>query len=208
MPVVYTIKYYDGTQLNLGPSSYTIEDSIALPTATKSGYEFAGWHENSDLSGDAIFSINEGTTGNKEYYASWNESVYSITYMDGDTKIENLSPASYTTTKRTDLPTPSKEGYTFNGWYNDANLTEKVSSIPMNSIGDKIFYANFTINQYTIKFNSNDGSAVDSITANYDILVTKPADPTREGYTFAGWFKDENLTMLGTSKQIQCLLME
>ena len=194
VPVVYTIKYYDGTQLNLGPSSYTIEDSIALPTATKSGYEFAGWHENSDLSGDAIFSINEGTTGNKEYYASWNESVYSITYMDGDTKIENLSPASYTTTKRTDLPTPSKEGYTFNGWYNDANLTEKVSSIPMNSIGDKIFYANFTINQYTIKFNSNDGSAVDSITANYDILVTKPADPTREGYTFAGWFKDENLT--------------
>ena len=194
VPVVYTIKYYDKTQLNLEPSSYTIEDSITLPTATKSGYEFAGWHESSDLSGNAVFSINEGTTGNKEYYASWNETVYSITYMDGENKIENLSPASYTTTKRTELPTPSKEGYTFNGWYSDAGFTDKALSIPIGSTGDKTFYASFTINQYKITFNSNEGSAVDSITADYNATVSKPADPTKTGYTFAGWFKDENLT--------------
>gem|GEM_PF-1107914 len=191
VPVVYSIKYYDGTQLNLDPSSYAIEDSITLPTIIKSGYEFAGWRENSDLSGDAIFTIVEGTIGNKVYYASWKESVYSITYMDGKNKIENLSPVSYITTERTDLPTPSKEGYAFNGWYSDADFENKVSSIPIGSTEDKIFYAKFTINQYTITFNSNGGSEVGAVKQDYGTTIAKPADPTNTGYTFAGWFKDD-----------------
>ena len=191
VPVVYSIKYYDGTQLNLDPSSYAIEDSITLPTIIKSGYEFAGWRENSDLSGDAIFTIVEGTIGNKVYYASWKESVYSITYMDGKNKIENLSPVSYITTERTDLPTPSKEGYAFNGWYSDADFENKVSSIPIGSTEDKIFYAKFTINQYTITFNSNGGSEVGAVKQDYGTAIAKPADPTNTGYTFAGWFKDD-----------------
>jgi uncharacterized protein YjdB len=47
--------------------------------------------------------------------------------------------------------------------------------------------AQWTINRYTITFDSNGGSAVDPITADYGSELTRPADPTREGYTFAGW---------------------
>ena len=59
---------------------------------------------------------------------------------------------------------------------------------------DITLYAKWTVNRYTITFDSNDGSAVDPITADYGATVTKPADPTKTGYTFAGWYSDEALT--------------
>lgn len=193
VPVVYTIKYYDGTQLNLGPSSYTIEDSIALPTATKLGYEFAGWHENSDLSGDATFSINKGTTGNKEYYASWNESVYSITYMDGNSRItaESGWPTTYTSENATTLPTSAtKTGYTFAGWYDNADLSgNAVTSIPAQSIGDKVLYAKFVANSYLVSFNANSGEgSMEDQSFTYDATQKLTANSfKKKGYTFLGW---------------------
>ncbi len=55
-------------------------------------------------------------------------------------------------------------------------------------------HAKWTINSYTISFNSNGGSAVASIIQNYGTAVTQPADPTKTGYTFAGWYADAGLT--------------
>jgi hypothetical protein len=59
-----------------------------------------------------------------------------------------------------------------------------------------VITANFnsTVNQYEITFNSNSGSAVASQTKYYGEKVTKPADPTREGYDFSGWYSDSQLT--------------
>ena len=47
--------------------------------------------------------------------------------------------------------------------------------------------AQWTVNQYTITFDSVGGSAVDPITQNYGTAVVAPADPTLVGHTFAGW---------------------
>ncbi|KUG05377.1 putative cell wall-binding domain [hydrocarbon metagenome] len=55
-------------------------------------------------------------------------------------------------------------------------------------------YAKWTINQYTISFNSNGGSSVTAITQDYGTTVSEPAAPTRTGYTFAGWYSDSALT--------------
>jgi len=54
--------------------------------------------------------------------------------------------------------------------------------------------AQWTINQYTIIFNSNGGSDVTSITQDYNTTITAPADPIREGYTFSGWYKEAECT--------------
>ena len=53
--------------------------------------------------------------------------------------------------------------------------------------GDMTITALWEINQYTITFDSNGGSTVAPITADYDSDVTAPSNPTRDGYTFAGW---------------------
>ena len=81
---------------------------------------------------------------------------------------------------------PTKLGYTFIGWYKDAEL---INSYVFNLMPaqDIVVYAKWTINQYTITFNSNGGSAVSAITQNYGTSVSAPADPTREGCLFTGW---------------------
>ena len=193
-PTSYTIAYYDQTQLDLTPNTYTIEESVTLATPEKVGYNFAGWHEESDFSDDAVFSINIGTIGNKTYYASWIVESYSILYFDSNNPL-TLSPDKYTITERVVLPTPSKEGYNFEGWYDNADFSgSKVNSIPVGSSGDKTFYAKFTINQYAVSFNSNGGSAVEKITADYGTNIDEPTAPAKTGYIFAGWFKDAECT--------------
>jgi uncharacterized repeat protein (TIGR02543 family) len=80
-------------------------------------------------------------------------------------------------------------GYTFSGWYSDAGLTTSYTFSVM-SAQNITLYAKWTINQYTITFNSNGGIAVNPITQNYGTAVSAPTQPTRTGYTFSGWYSD------------------
>ncbi len=73
-PVNYSITYNlgGGTNAAGNPTSYTIESStIALADATRSGYAFAGWYDNSSFSGSKVTSIPQGSTGNRTLYARW-----------------------------------------------------------------------------------------------------------------------------------------
>jgi len=91
-------------------------------------------------------------------------------------------------------PTPEKTGHTFENWYSDAEF--KTPYVFETSVtGPLTLYANWTVNPYTITFNTDGGSAVESITQNYGTDVTSPADPTKEGYTFVGWDKEIPATM-------------
>ena len=55
-------------------------------------------------------------------------------------------------------------------------------------------YAKWVVNQYTVSFHSNGGSAVTEVQADYDTAIAAPPRPSRSGYSFAGWYKDEQLT--------------
>lgn len=86
------------------------------------------------------------------------------------------------------LPTPTKEGYTFNGWYTESTGGNKVNS-PYTPNNDITLYSHWTANKYTITFN-NDGGQNSTTTKEvtygekYGTLPT----PTKYGYTFDGWF--------------------
>ncbi|WP_180339386.1 InlB B-repeat-containing protein, partial [Peptoniphilus catoniae] len=94
---------------------------------------------------------------------------------------------------------PTKDGYTFAGWYKDAGLTTPFNFATETINADITLYAKWNENppaptSYTVTFNTNGGSAVNQQTITAGGLVTKPADPTKDGYTFAGWYKDAGLT--------------
>ncbi|WP_420490749.1 InlB B-repeat-containing protein, partial [Neobacillus drentensis] len=83
---------------------------------------------------------------------------------------------------------PTKIGYTFGGWYKDAAFTtewdfenDTVSAINIT------LYAKWIINRYTVTFDSQGGSDVTGIHANYHSKITAPTPPIKVGYTFGGW---------------------
>ena len=76
---------------------------------------------------------------------------------------------------------PTREGYTFIGWDKAIPTTMPAENMTIK--------AQWKINQYTITFDTAGGSAIAPITQDYGTVITAPADPTREGYTFIGWDK-------------------
>jgi len=82
-------------------------------------------------------------------------------------------------------PAPTKEGYTFTGWYLDEACTQKYNGTTITS--DMKLYAGWKINTYTVTFNSDGGSSVASQKVNWNTPVTL-SNPTKIGYKFVGWF--------------------
>ena len=145
------------------------------------GYTFTGWDgiptdglmpaRNIEL--NAIFEINTYTI---TVHGRINDSeTYSVMY-GADIADVNI---------RAD-----KTGYTFKGWYSDAEYT-KSYTLPGTMPAENIdLYGLWTVNKYTISFNGNGGPTPESITADYNSTITLPS-PSRTGYTFGGWYIGE-----------------
>lgn len=86
---------------------------------------------------------------------------------------------------------PTKEGYTFIGWYNGESEWDFETPVTENLT----LTAKWQINQYTITFDTAGGSEVAPITQDYGTTITAPANPAKTGYTFAGWDKTIPSTM-------------
>lgn len=86
---------------------------------------------------------------------------------------------------------PSKDGFTFCGWYKDNNFTEPWDFLSDKIIGVTTLYAKWQINVYTVSFNlSGHGTAVPSQTVIHKDVVIKPPNPEDNGYNFEGWYSD------------------
>ena len=186
----YTIGYdlAGGSVATPNPTAYTIESSaITLNNPTKTGYTFAGWTGTDLDAATTEVTIAAGSTGNRSYTATWTPTVYNIKLtLDGGTAV---NPTTYTIlSEDITLDNPTKTGYTFKGWkLNGEGEAQMTVTITTGSTGDVAYTATWQVNQYTITFNSNGGSAVDAITQDYGTAITPPDDPTRTGYDFDGW---------------------
>lgn len=115
--------------------------------------------------------------------------AYTVTFQsEGGSEVASQIRANTPADRPAD---PTKEGYTFIGWYNGEekwNFADAVTeALPLT--------AKWQLNQYTITFDTAGGSEVPSITQDYGTAITPPAAPTRTGYTFAGWDKTIPATM-------------
>ncbi|MDP4120517.1 MAG: leucine-rich repeat protein [Bacillota bacterium] len=193
---IYTATFYSNggsTVDNQTGRYYTI---LTAPTdPTKSGYTFKGWYTalNSGIKVDFPYLLTADIT----FYAHWTVAIYTVTFnSNGGTDVASQT-ASYNTTISAPT-TQTKTGYTFTGWYKDAACTTLWNFSTDIVTADTTLYAGWTINTYTVTFNSNGGIAVASQTASYNTTISAPTAPTKAGYTFAGWYKDVNCTILWT----------
>lgn len=111
---------------------------------------------------------------------------------NGGSAINNIADLSYNAI--ISAPTaPTKEGYTFAGWYKEAGCTNAWDFATDKVTTNINLYAKWTINQYTVVFDSNGGSTVSNQTVDYNTAATQPSAPTKTDYTFNGWYSDSGL---------------
>ena len=86
----------------------------------------------------------------------------------------------------------TRTGYTFAGWYTDNSTFANLFDFTNTKVTEDItLFAKWTINSYAIAFNSQGGSVVSDKSIEYNNVITEPTAPTKTGYTFGGWYKEE-----------------
>ena len=144
-PVQYTITYVSNGGTEYSQQTYTVvSDTVTLPTPTRDYYTFGGWYDNDQFTGNAVTTVATGSYGNKTFYAKWTPVQYTITYVsNGGTE---YSQQTYTVESATvTLPTPTRDYYTFGGWYDNDQFTgDAVTTVATGSYGNKTFYAKWS----------------------------------------------------------------
>ncbi len=197
--IPYNIEYNLNDGAGAENTTYNVTTpTITLPTPARTGYTFVGWYTESDLSGEAVQTIPQGSTGDKTFYAKWTPTEYTITYQsNGGTGAENTTY----TIESEDIILPTemlRTGYTFVGWYAKSDFSgDVVTILETGSYGNKTFYAKWNPITYTITY--KDQGAVDFSGSNTASLPTKHTYGAqtilvageREGYIFRGWYIDQ-----------------
>ena len=168
---------------------YTVEQTVTLPTPTRTGYTFLGWTGEGITTPQPNVTIPKGSTGDKTYIENWELTEYNITMdLNGGSGQEKVV---YTMTDEDfELPTPTRNGYEFVGWTGERITTPQTSvKIPKGSTGNKAYTANWKVIEYTITLDTNGGPAVSPIKYTVEDSFTLPY-PLRPGYEFSGWTLD------------------
>lgn len=155
----------------------------------KENHTFAGWYN-----GDDEFKFDDDTTNAPNVLnlvAKWDINKYTVQFVSEhgsfeDQTIEHGKPIG------TGKPTiPPVEGFTFDGWYTDENRTIEFDfTKPITS--NTTVYAKWTAKDYEVSFVTEHGDAPASQNVPYNGTADDPGTLTAEGYTFIGWYADED----------------
>ncbi len=186
-------------------------ECAAEPTGVqRKGYTLKGW--STVKYGGELFDFSKPITGDITLYAQWkidrkgqaaalNNTItdilskmhqrYTVSFETDGGSVINPIEVKYGTAIAELIPI--KANYTFLGWYTDAEFTQAYD-FATEIKEDITLYAKWKKDSYTVSFNSNGGTAVESQTVEHGDSAVKPADPTKDEYTFDGWFTDAELT--------------
>lgn len=194
-----TITGSGGTVFNgkvtVAPGS-TIESGTfngeVINNGTISGGEFSGEVTNNKTISGGTFSgtVINGEDGTIAEGVSIPNLKFIVTFDNEGTKTQEIIDAA---SKITEPTAPTKEGYRFDGWYYDNNGGKAKWNFDTDTVTRAMTLTAKLVRTYTVTFDTNGGSAVGPVTVDAGSTVTKPADPTKSGYTFGGWYKDSTL---------------
>lgn len=168
-------------------------EKFTKPTApSKENHTFAGWYN-----GDEKFDFDADTTNAPnvlELVAKWDINQYTVKFVSDYGSFAD-KPIEYGgTIKPGELTIPDVDGYTFGGWYADENRTIEFDfTQPITS--NTTVYAKWTAKDYEVSFVTEHGDAPTSQNVKYNKTADDPGKLTAEGYTFDGWYADEDRTI-------------
>jgi uncharacterized repeat protein (TIGR02543 family) len=166
-----------------------------LTNPVRKGYTFGGWFTEADGEGEQYFaSTVYKTVGNTTLYAQWTANVYTLSFdTQGGTPSISSRQVTYDTPAG-DLTEPARTGYTFGGWFTEADGGgEQYFAYTIYKANNNItLYARWTANTYTLGFDAQGGVTVADKLVTYGTKVGELTDPVRKGYTFGGWFTETN----------------
>ena len=206
-PIDYTITYngVDGaTFATANPATYTIEsDAITLNNPTREGYTFAGWTGTGLDAATTNVTIAAGSSGNREYTATWTAIEYSIKYNGLDGATFSTTYNSYTIESADiALDTPAKTGYDFGGWYANSGLTgSAVTTIAAGSYGDIELWAKWTASE-NINLAANQAPDGNCWTTFYCGDAGYTIDDGENACAYTATYSDGKLTLHNQGKTI------
>ncbi|EPN3919102.1 InlB B-repeat-containing protein [Listeria monocytogenes] len=187
----FTMNNYTATFNNDGTTTtqtVDYQEALTEPTEpTKDGYTFDGWYDAQTGGTKWNFATNKMPANNITLYARYSVKSYTATFdKEGTTTTQTANYDSLLT----EPAAPTKDGYKFDGWY-DAETGGNKWNFATNKMPAKnvTLYARFTVKSYTATFDK-DGTTTTQ-TVNYDSLIQEPTAPTKDGYTFTGWYDAE-----------------
>lgn len=196
--------FYDANGGTVPTSKETVTNGNiygTLPTPTRNGYTFEGWYTarngGSRVTADTVVNL----TADQTLYAHWTNQPYTISF---DANGGNIRTSSMTLTNGStygSLPTPTRDGYTFEGWYTAHSGGSRVTAdTTVNLTSDQTLYAHWTNQPYTVNFDANGGNVqTSSMTVTNGGAYGSLPTPIRDGYTFEGWYTSPNNGRLITS---------
>mgnify|MGYP002708147088 CR=1 FL=1 len=157
-------------------------------TPTRIGYEFAGWF--TDAKDGRQVKPEDVVTASHTLYAHWTANTYTVTFDANEGTVETKTQTVTYGSTYGELPTPTRKGYTFVGWFTSAKDGRQVKAdAEVTTAADRTLYAHWTQNVYTVTIKADkDGDVIETQQIPEGGMAKKPAkEPVREGYTFVGW---------------------
>ena len=168
-----------------------------LATTSRDGYNFLGWYTKEEGGTKVEVDTVVTTAGPHTLYAHWearNDTPYKVEHyqeqLDGTYELKETENLTGTTdTTATAVPKDDYTGFTY-----DETVKGTVKTGTIAGDGSLVLKLYYTRNSYTVTFDSMGGSKIDDQKVKYQETATKPTDPTKSGYTFAGWYTDKKCT--------------
>ena len=198
---IYSITYNANGGSGTPGSQSKIQDTaltLSSTQPTRTGYSFVNWNTKADGSGTA-YKDGGSYTANSDItlYAQWTANKYTVT-LNNQSAI-TMGTDSVSATYASAMPSitvPQKTGYTFCGYYDEIGGSgtqyykgDGTSARSWNKTSATTLYAKWTANTYKVTFNANGGTTpIVSKNVTYESTYVGLPKPTRDGYTFEGWY--------------------
>ncbi len=169
--------------------------SEATIATSKFGHHLLGWYWTEGSVDHQWLFDQHVVTGATNLFAKWQENEYTVTFEEnGGTDVDDYAAVIHGSLISAPAIPTTKVGHTFDGWYVNEELT---TPYDFDTLVQSSFtlYAKWRLNDYTVSYREPDGSLLLEETHAYDTVFNRPADPIKVGYTLAGWYRNQQLTV-------------